>query len=73
MILTAIFEWLILPGGVLAAVLSARANAVVPQIDRRATRQADPPFWLYFLKGCAGFPLLCLALLSLVVFFDRIP
>uniref|UniRef100_UPI003F491F6F hypothetical protein n=1 Tax=Streptomyces sp. CA-136453 TaxID=3240050 RepID=UPI003F491F6F len=42
------------------------------------TRAPEPrrpdPFWLHYLKGCAGFPLLCIALISLtMVWTGRIP
>ncbi|MFE9559045.1 hypothetical protein ACFYOD_37065 [Streptomyces sp. NPDC006703] len=47
---------------------------------RRNTTPAPPPrrrpapFWKHYLQNCAAFPLLCLALISLTLFWPgRIP
>ncbi|MFK8911639.1 hypothetical protein [Streptomyces sp. YS-3] len=73
MIVRTLFTYGLLP---LYAVLLARS---VWAARRQAGAPAAPPrgplpFWQHYLQHCAGFPLLCLVLISLVwVFPGRLP
>ncbi|MEU8963445.1 MULTISPECIES: hypothetical protein [unclassified Streptomyces] len=73
MIFRSLFLYILLPGyGVwlVCAVRTAHRRTPTPE----PSPPAPIPFWLQYLQGCAGFPLLCLALISLTcVWTGRIP
>uniref|UniRef100_A0AAU2V713 Uncharacterized protein n=1 Tax=Streptomyces sp. NBC_00003 TaxID=2903608 RepID=A0AAU2V713_9ACTN len=73
MIVRSLFTYGLLP---LYAVLLARSVRAARR--KTATPAATPreplPFWQHFLQQCAGFPIVCLLLISLVwVFPGRMP
>ncbi|MFD9791350.1 hypothetical protein ACFWXK_10405 [Streptomyces sp. NPDC059070] len=73
MIVRSLFVYGLLPlYGILVArsVRAARRKPTVP-----AAPPGQPiPFWRHFLQHCAGFPLMCLLLISLIwVFPGRLP
>ncbi|MFI5705189.1 hypothetical protein ACIA78_34765 [Streptomyces xanthochromogenes] len=71
MFFRSLFLYVLLPGyGVWLAHAVWTAHRRTPA----STSRQAAPFWLHYLKGCAGFPLLCLALISLaLVWTGRIP
>ncbi|MFE9121404.1 hypothetical protein [Streptomyces sp. NPDC007172] len=71
MIFRTLFLYAMLPGyGVWLARSVWTAHRRTPETAPRR----PAPFWLQYLKGCAGFPLLCIALVSLMfVWTGRIP
>ncbi|MFB7742505.1 hypothetical protein [Streptomyces sp. NPDC056132] len=75
MIFRSVFLFVMLPGygiWLAYAVWTARRRTLTPEPEPKPP--APTPFWLHYLKGCAAFPLLCLALISLAcVWTGRIP
>ncbi|MFF3159092.1 hypothetical protein [Streptomyces sp. NPDC057910] len=73
MIFRNLFVYAVLPGygiWLVCAVWTAHRRTSTPD----AAPRRPTPFWLHYLQGCAGFPLLCLALISLtLVWTGRIP
>ncbi|MFE9558458.1 hypothetical protein ACFYMW_36510 [Streptomyces sp. NPDC006692] len=71
--LYSIWAYGLLPGyGVWLACAVRRAHR--QNTARRPAPRRPAPFWQHYLKCCAGFPLLCLALIALTLLFPgRIP
>ncbi|MFE4497133.1 hypothetical protein ACFRKD_32275 [Streptomyces niveus] len=73
MIMRHLFLYGVLPGFLAVLLLHVHTKSR-PAAAMKEKGQAEPSFVAHYLKSCAGFPLICLFLISLVAAFPgRIP